>query len=85
MLEEPEEDDGLDAADTYLLDEVNLSRFVLWRRGAGMGGETMASILALSKEPGGAAMMADFATLAGRLRRLEWRKKQMKQWEKGKW
>lgn len=85
MLEEPEEDDGLDAADTYLLDEVNLSRFVLWRRGAGMSGETMASILALSKEPGSAAMIADFATLAARLRRLEWRKEQMKQWERGGW
>lgn len=85
MLEDAEDDNGLDAADTYLLDEDNLSRFVLWRRGAGMNGETMSSILALSKEAGSAAMIADFATLSARLRRLEWRKEQMRQWQMGKW
>ena len=83
--DDPDDGNGLDAADTYLLDEDNLSRFVLWRRGAGMAGETMSSILALSKEPGSAAMIADFSTLSARLRRLEQRKEQVKQWQTGKW
>ena len=87
MLDNADDDDdnGLDAADTRLIDEVNLSRFILWRRSAGMGGETMSSILALSKEPGSAAMVADFSTLSARLRRLEWRKEQVKKWQKAKW
>lgn len=55
------------------MEESHLDLYLIWRRTAGMGGETMSSLLELANRPGSEALIRDFGMLSEREERLKLR------------
>lgn len=80
LIEDEEPDDGIDLSPAGIQRErfrwrlrrpEHAELYVLWRQLSGMGGESLAELWQIARAPGSDALMADFATLHAREKRLK--------------